>query len=531
MNRRAGMGAIVALIICVVFSFPFVAEDEAPEAYEVEGLQRISLNSVIDWEGSWEYSRAVAAATILSWFHDRGYVELYGDLDGDGTIAEPDAIELANLLAESSMACEQAQSMTDAWLVIGLAQYVASRYPDGFELRIYDVGFPGEFERVLGIPFAPDAIPGILLAVAQEPTFASYTTELLDEAGVILGLEQEMGRNRYFTGHSFLRNPIAVDTYGISFLSPQEDWFAAGTQGRVLQTSARQRNAFYVDFQGEWVTVESMVALRSLLPHVDISSKTVCDRGASTCTVTVEASVRKTGEAPMKARFNIILEVDNGETTQTIARTVMPEDINPTGQTTVLFTFPIALVDAALDACTYSLNACWFAHPGSLIGLIVDAIPVPQTIHYDDEPCNGFYYGEGCCEDVPDCLDLAITTAHPSCTCEDVIERTWHPEPVHPQGGWWEIEVVGETCEARVRYTVRNIGTIDSGPYSVRTETSSGYTDTVAFSSLTHGSERSRWFECIVHESGLITITLTVESEMNECDEENNTAHETFFCH
>ena len=134
---------------------------------------------------------------------------------------------------------------------------------------------------------------------------------------------------------------------------------------------------------------------------------------------------------------------------------------------------------------------------------------------------------------MPDCLDLVITAECPSCDCEDILSETWHPDPTHPQGGWWETEVVGEACEAKVRCTVRNVGTTGTGPFSVRIETPSGHTETADFNGLSPDGHVSRWFEFAVDESGPITITLIADSEdeIDECDEENNTAHVTLFCH
>ena len=536
MHRRAHADIVVALFVCSALSLPSVAQEEVPERYVVAGLQRISLASVADWENDWEYSRAVAGATILAWFHDRGYVELLTDQNADGMTDELDAIKLADRLGKDSMSCGEAQTPTDAWLVVGLARHVANRYPGGFELRIYDPGFPTEFEQTSGIPFAPDAIPGILLTVESEPTFAAYMTELMDEAGVILGLEQEAGCNLYFTGRSFLRSPIAPDTYGIDLLWPQEDWFALGTQSKVLETSARQTDAFFVDYQGEWMTVESMVALGSLFPRVSVSSEVVCDDGTSTdgasvWTVTVEAAVRKTGEAPIESDFDIVLEyVGDDGSAKTITKTVTPQDINPTGSATLVFMFLIARPDSGLSPCTYSLMGFWGGLPGPIL-VVAGVVGVPQAIH-GDESGNGFFYGEGCCEDVQDCLDLAISVEYPSCSCEDILSETWHPEPTYPQGGWWEIEVVGETCEAKVRYTVQNVGTKDAGPFRVRIETSSGHTDTADFSGLSPGGNVSRWFDFVVDDSGPITITLIADSEgeLDECDEENNTLDMTLFC-
>jgi hypothetical protein len=104
------------------------------------------------------------------------------------------------------------------------------------------------------------------LTLESEPTFDAYMKELVEEEGVILGLEEEPGRNLYFTGRSFLRDPIAPNIHGIDLVWAEEDWYEAGMQGKVLETRARQTDAFYVDYQGGWMKVESMLALSPLYP-------------------------------------------------------------------------------------------------------------------------------------------------------------------------------------------------------------------------------------------------------------------------
>jgi len=168
---RTYTSTIIALFLSLTLCLLAVGQEELPESYVVDDLQLISLGSVPDWENDWEYSRAVEAATILAWLHDHGYPSLLDDLNEDGVIDELDTIELADRLGKNPMGCEQPRRPTDAWLVIGLAEYVADKYPDIFELKIYDRGFTAEFDRKMGRSFAPDAIPGIILTLESEPTF------------------------------------------------------------------------------------------------------------------------------------------------------------------------------------------------------------------------------------------------------------------------------------------------------------------------------------------------------------------------
>lgn len=527
-------GVVVALLFCIASGLPSLAREETPESYVVEDLQWVSLAGAPGWESDWECSRAAVAATIVAWFHHRGYVSLLDDWNEDGATDEFDAIELADRLGNGSMGCDEDRAPTDPWLVIGLAEVLADRFPDGFELRIYDAGFPAEFERMSGIPFVADAIPGILLAARPEPTFGDYMRELLRGAGVILGLEDEPGRNLYVAGRSFSRDPVAPDTYGIDLLSPMEDESAPGG---VLETRARQTETFYVSRAGRFAKVESMIALCSLYPRLSVDSEALCDCAPSPgedaiCTVTVSAAIANAGEGPIESDFDIALVYRTGEeSTQTIVRTITPQEINPTGATTLVFAFPFLPSGSESAPCTYSLTGFLSGLPAP-VHVAPTAVAVPQAIH-GDESGNGFFYGEGCCEGVPGCLDLVVTAKSPSCHCEDVVSEAWHSEPAHPQGGWWETEVIGEACAAKVRCSVQNVGTEDAGPFSVRIETSTGHTATAQITGLAAGHETSRWFEFAVDGSGAVTITLIADSngEIEECNEQNNAVEIIVLCH
>jgi len=537
MKPISNVSVIITVILCITMGFLSLAQEGPPASFVVEDLQLISLASKPEWDNDWEYSRAVEAATILAWFHDHGYALLLGDLNEDGVIDELDTIELADRLGKHSMGCEEPRRPTDAWLVFGLAEYVAEKYPDIFELKIYDRGFPSEFERKMGSPFAPDAIPGIILTLESEPTFASYMKELVEEEGVILGLEEEPGRNLYFTGRSFLRDPIAPNIHGIDLVWAEEDWYTSGTQGKVLETRARQTDAFYVDYRGEWMKVESMFALSSVYPCLSVVSSAAWDcttspEGGSGCTITVQAEVTNTGNTPIESDFEVILVVGElDEPTLTIAKTVHPHQINPTGNTTVDFAFLFSPPSPESSPCTYSLLLSRFWY-GNLGWAVANTVAVPQVVPGDDSG-NGFFYGEGCCEGIQDCLDIVITADTATCYCEDVLSETWRPDPTYPQGGWWETAVVGESCEVEVRYMVKNIGTQDAGEFHVRMESSTGDTDTSYFSGLLVGEEKNRWFDFTTDAPGEVTVTLIADNdeEVDECDEDNNTASTSLGCH
>jgi hypothetical protein len=252
---------MVVLVVCVcVSSFLFLSRaQQQATGFEVSDLQLISTASRPDWTDRW--TAPVEAATIMAWFEQHGYPALLPDLNGDRVTNELDTIELADRFGKTTMETGTARGTTDALLVYGLAKYVADKYPDEFELKIYDAGFPAEFQRDLHIPFRPDAIPGITLTLKPEPNYAAYQSELRDEEGVIVGIEQAIDRNYYLAGRSFLFAPTNQGNYAIDLAWAEDDPWQAGVQGQVLRTLAQETDAFYVNYQGAWIKVECMLAL------------------------------------------------------------------------------------------------------------------------------------------------------------------------------------------------------------------------------------------------------------------------------
>jgi YVTN family beta-propeller protein len=197
----------------------------------------------------------------MAWLHGHGYSDLLIDLNGDGAIDELDTIELADRFGKTSMETGTPRGTTDPLLVVGLARYIAQKYPRVFELKIYDAGFPAEFQRDIGAPFSPDAVPGITLTLKPEPTCEAYQNELQDGQAVIVGIEQEIDRNYYLTGRSFLFDKVKDGNYAVDLAWAEDDPWQPEVQGQVLQTEAKETDALYLDYQGTWTKVECMLAL------------------------------------------------------------------------------------------------------------------------------------------------------------------------------------------------------------------------------------------------------------------------------
>ncbi len=249
-------------------------------------LHLISQESLPHWTPAW--TGPIQGATLCTWFAEHGYPALLHDLNGDGEIDELDTIELADDFGLGVMRTETPRGTSDPRLVVGLAQYIGGFYPDEFVLKIYDPSFPMEYESQGYGMFAPDAIPGILLEIRPEPTIAAYMEELATGEGIIVGLEEEdVDRNRYLSGRSFLYEQTEEGYTPLDFAWAAEDRWEEGHQGQVLETVGRMDDRFYLEFQGNWVPVEFMLALSPQVEHTVETEEHRCPDDAIAYDVTV----------------------------------------------------------------------------------------------------------------------------------------------------------------------------------------------------------------------------------------------------
>ncbi len=276
---------LVALTLAWATMLIAGAQVEVP-GYVVSDLQLISQESKAEWSEIW--TGPIQAATILAWFAEHGYPALIRDFNGDGVIDERDTVELADQLGRGAMASSSARGTTDVRLVRGLAEYVAERYPDRFELKVYDPGFPAEWAREQGTAFDPQAIGGIELVVKPEPTIAAYKMELEGGEGVIVGLSRDpLANNLYLSGRSFLYETASQGLVPVDLAWAKEDYWLPGHQGEVLETLARMDDRLMIDFEGQWTWVEFMLALSPTTKPSGTSQPGSCPEDAVAYDVTV----------------------------------------------------------------------------------------------------------------------------------------------------------------------------------------------------------------------------------------------------
>jgi hypothetical protein len=303
--RRCSYLAIF-LIGLGLLSFTGSAQVETLEGLVLTDLHLISQESLPHWTPAW--TGPIQGSTIAAWFAEHGYPALMHDFNGDGVVDELDTIELADNFGLGIMQTATPRGTTDVRLVVGLASYIAGFYPNEFVLKIYDLGFPNEFSAQGYGTFAPNVIPGIVLELMDEPSIEAYIHELSTGEGVIVGLEDgEVDRNRYLAGRSLLFEQTQEGYTPLDFAWAKEDRWEPGHQGQVLETVGVMEDRFYIEFQGNWVPVEFMLALSPIVQHEIVTQEYGCPEDAIAYDVTttmlgrygsvrIEECVRREGD-------------------------------------------------------------------------------------------------------------------------------------------------------------------------------------------------------------------------------------------
>ena len=192
------MRRIIAVTLTVLFTL--VLAIQAQEHFALEDLHLLSWENVPD--AGPNHLAPLSAAILMAWTAEHGYPELLPDLNGDGLLDEADTALLARAFGEP-MRAHEPLGVADPWLVEVLAQYIAERYPDAFRMLIYDDSFPEEVLEHLGHLFDPNSIPGIELAVYDDPTHEVYTLHVEEGRPGVVGFGFEPERNRFSVSRSF----------------------------------------------------------------------------------------------------------------------------------------------------------------------------------------------------------------------------------------------------------------------------------------------------------------------------------------
>jgi hypothetical protein len=285
----------VSLIFTVGICLIAVADDGAeryvPDKYERTYLDLVSQESLPNWSPAW--TGPIEAATALAWLYDNSYTKLLQDLNADGIVDVLDTIQLADQLGKGAMQTATPKGTNDIRLVVGLARYVAERYPGEFELKIYDTSFQEEYNAEGIGAFAADAVPGIRLTLLGNPTIGAYKSEMEAGEAVIVGLETTAGQNNtYFSGRSYLFEPTSDGYTAIDLAWAAEDLWTPGPQGQVLNALGKATDRFYLTYHEAWTPVECMLALSPVVKPSAASAPRACPSDA------IAKDVQVAAEAP-----------------------------------------------------------------------------------------------------------------------------------------------------------------------------------------------------------------------------------------
>lgn len=538
---RLVLGGMVGLLLFGVIGACQV--EQQPTSFIVSDLELISTSSKPDWSDRW--TGPVEGATILAWFHDHGFPNFLPDLNKDGVVDELDTIELADLFGKGRMRTETPIGTTDARLVGMLARYVAEEYPDEFELKIYDRGFPMEFDREFPISFAPDAVPGILLTLEDaEPNFNAYQYELMSAEGVIIGIEQDETLNYYFAGRSFLYEKTPNGNDGIDLAWEKEDPWTPGVQGQVLPTESKQTDAWYILYQGEWVKVEFMLALSPIVEQdKDTGDHGPCPEGA----IGYDVSTTTTEYGDVRVEECVTRDGDIDTYTYTVTNVSFEKEgcgicyfsvKNKGGFTTVAQFGPgMWLINpfhptgwewlAPLGSCGIQIGeSAVFSF--SVVGPTYD-VPVKGLVSYCRNVPGGLMViysvlTTGPSDTPPDdhgghCPDLTIDVDRSSCSCELTQQKE-------------------RVCTIDVSATVNNIGDQEATHFYCKLVSAVGG-DQILVASLAAGASKNLHFQFSytvprgVEPRCPLNFGLEADSKhfVDECNEENNTRHGSVCCY
>lgn len=246
------MRRTILVALCVLLCSPVLSAFSS-ESIELEGLHLVAWEDVPG--GTPAFTGPVSAAILMAWHAEHGYSRLLGDLNGNGRLDEPDTIALSIQFADSMRAREG--SVWDPRLVDTLALYVAERYPDAFELWIYDPSFPEEYVRHMGRPFEPGRYAGIAIQVLERPSRQAYVEHLEHDRPGVVGVGYELHENVFAVSRSAqLRE--TPDGWPVDLANTHHDLLGPGS---VWNTFLRERPEHWLFAVEEGIPFETLVVL------------------------------------------------------------------------------------------------------------------------------------------------------------------------------------------------------------------------------------------------------------------------------
>ena len=245
------MRRLAAAVLVIVLAF--FASVWAQPILELEDLHLVAVEEVP--QAGYHALGSVSGAILMAWHAEHGYPRLLPDLNGDGRIDREDTIDLAIQFIEPMRAHED--WVLDVLLVEVLAGYVAERYPDEFQMWVYDASFPEEMIDHLGYPFDPFLVPGIEIVLLDDPTHDDYVRHLEERRPGVVGVGKETDQANY---HTVSRSAVLVeepDGWPVDLVSTGYGTFGQSSIWDTFLLVGPERWQFVLD----WLLFESFVVL------------------------------------------------------------------------------------------------------------------------------------------------------------------------------------------------------------------------------------------------------------------------------
>ncbi|MGB2982626.1 MAG: hypothetical protein WBC63_02060, partial [Candidatus Bipolaricaulia bacterium] len=253
--RAIALVAVAMVVLCV--SFPGGAE-----RYERMWLHLVAWESMPEWTPWW--SAPIEGATAMAWLAEQGFPALLPDINEDGWIDSLDTIILADILGRAYMMTDVYTGTTDSSLVWGLGEFLGEVEPYVFEVRVYDTGFPIEWETELPGGQALDELAGVEIVLLDDPGFEDYKQELLAGAAVIVGIngyDPEPIFNFFYSGRSFDDDYAPEGILLTDLASVYDNPDFEGIQGSILDTRSDTTDGWKLLIDDIWYPVEFMAAI------------------------------------------------------------------------------------------------------------------------------------------------------------------------------------------------------------------------------------------------------------------------------
>jgi hypothetical protein len=223
------------------------------ESVELDGIHLVAWEDIPG--ASPRFAAPVSAAILMAWHAAHGYPQLLPDLNGDGRVDEADTIELARQFAEPMGALQG--PVWDPRVVDVVAHYVADRYPDTFQLWIYDPSIEEEFREHMGRSFDPADDPGIEIRLLEEPSREAYVSHLEQQRPGIVGIGSEPEVNDFAVSRSAVLHE-EPDGWPVDLVNSNHEAFGPDPVWQTLLRIEPDRWAF--DHRG-WTPFEVFIVL------------------------------------------------------------------------------------------------------------------------------------------------------------------------------------------------------------------------------------------------------------------------------